>query len=286
MPELWYDNSPEWFNGLKTDIKADFRDFLYFFFFISHLVFPRSINDNYLSNKREKKNVTALQPFVFLSWFRNSLSVILLQLYCLSQTWAFRKEKTMWPAGFIAQYPSTLLGYCMTGKSQIILWIGKTSLMNKLAHASTQGGKWTRTQPKPTEVFTHLEASKDSPHPVELEADGSFDRWYWWPQESRAGPLHCACFPECFPVQSWHRAGMSGSAAVGLASQPPLETPRPGVRHSAHIPSAFRGAGAARSRALALFPSPRPDSWHMSQRNRQKVSEEGKEIREQHRMLM
>lgn len=80
--------------------------------------------------------------------------------------------------------------------------------------------------------------------------------------------------------------GVSGSVVVGPT---PLETPSPSSRHSAHIPTASQGVGAARSWAPPLFPPPRLGGWHISQRNTQnEVSEEGKEVstREQGRMLM
>lgn len=87
------------------------------------------------------------------------------------------------------------------------------------------------------------------------------------------------CMPVCQCV------GLSGLVVVG----PTLETPSPSARHSAHIPTASRGVGAARSWAPPLFPPPRLGGWHVSQRNSQnELSEEGKEIstREQGRMLM
>lgn len=103
-------------------------------------------------------------------------------------------------------------------------------------------------------------------------------------EQGRSPPL--CLLPRALPGTAWasrRDVWLSGSGA----GRPPLKTPHPSIHHSAHIPAVFRGAGAARSWAPALFPPPRPDGWHVSQRNRQKkVSEEGKEIREQHRMLM
>lgn len=88
VPELWYDNSPEWGNGLKTYIKTDFRDF-FFIIFISHPVFLRGINGNYLSNKREN-NISALRPFWFSFLIQRYLAKIHSQWYWCSFIASYR----------------------------------------------------------------------------------------------------------------------------------------------------------------------------------------------------
>lgn len=121
----------------------------------------------------KEKNITA--PFSLLFFFPDSevlgqilLLVILVQPYCLLQACAFGKKPNQWgPPDSLFNIPLYCWDTCMTRKGQIIFGMGKTLLTNKPAHASTQGGKRTRTEPKPTEVLTHLQVSRASPRPAD-----------------------------------------------------------------------------------------------------------------------
>lgn len=151
------------------------------------------------------------------------------------------EERTQ--CGFIVQYSSILLGYCMTSKGQIIFRMGKTSLMSKPARVHTKQKK-NQEQIKSTWVLAHLQVSRDSSHPADwgqtahLTGDaGDHGRVRQVPPTVPASPSASQ--------DVWFSGGRAG--------QIPLKTPHPCLRHSSHIPQRFEELELPEAELLHFF---------------------------------
>lgn len=162
------------------------------------------------------KSISVLSSLFFLFPHSEALGQILLlktqvQLHFLLQGCAFGKDETTWPIGLTVQYPSILLDWERSDNFQD----GKMPLMNKPAHASTQSRKWTGTEPKPAEVLTHWQVSRDSPVPVGCRQTALWQVMLVTEGEQGRSPLLCL-LPRALPSTSWasrRDVCLSGSGA-------------------------------------------------------------------------
>lgn len=193
----WYQS---WFYGL--------------FFSLLTLSFPKVLMAAILATRN--KSISVLSSLFFLFPHSEALGQISLlmtqvQLHCFLQGCAFGTEETTWPIGLSVQYLSILLEWEWSDNFRV----GKMTLMNKPAHASTQSRKWTGSEPKPAEVLTLWQVSRDSLVPVGCRQTALWQvRLVTEGEQSRSPPLHL--LPRALPSTSCasHRdVCLSGSGA-------------------------------------------------------------------------